>query len=219
MLAKKLISSKTTSLVALVAALTLSFSFVTSALAAPLTGFGTPPNCTLAGWNASGMVSAVDSAAVGFGRGCLGKVAVDLRLPTPASLTDVTSTLSQTFTVPAKPNNMDSLKFEIWAFSENGITPTQGDTLEEPVIPDYFPQIITIYDAKGQVVYRASHNLNSYARFDFPVAAYAGQDLKLEVKVQISKTATGAPFWATLYISTPYIDAVQEGPGDGTYSW
>lgn len=171
-------------------------------------------HCSLAGWDRRGEVRVVDGTAEGL-------YAAD---PCVAKITrnqNGVSSISQTFVVPTQtPDGFippNTLELNMWAKSANGF---QVRT-ESPEV--YAAQTITVYDANNKIIYTKSHNydLNTgeKGRLRVYLGDYAGQQVRLEIKVELDHKNPKSPQWATLYVDRILLLARGVSPVEDNFSW
>jgi hypothetical protein len=219
MFRREIISRKRNKVFALLIAVLLTLTTITNTFAANLTNgdFFMRYNCSLGGWDHSEYgVSAVTAGSENLGglgisssSDCVAKLEIGAGYLTQSELN---RTLSQTFTVPTSGSRV--LSFYVWAKSNAGINPDGGATE-----PTYRNQVISIYNTQGQVIFSEGHSYNAFNTgvFAYDLAAYAGQDVTLELKVR-KNTANNTPsHWIKLYVDNVQWGGVSVPSGTGGF--
>lgn len=161
-------------------------------------------SCTLDGWTSQGDVSVVDGRDEGlaYADQCVAKTYQNR---------DGSSSLAQGFVVPA---DSPYLHFYVWGKYSMGFNKITN--------PTFLSQTITLYDASDRVIVSNSKNVNNpgmMGLFKYNLNAYAGQQVKLVVTVQLDSRNPSSPIWSTLYIDQLQFLTYALHPGDGTYAW
>jgi hypothetical protein len=226
MFKRQTLNRKRASIFAVFFAMMLSLVTITNTFAANLTNgdfhYNHPihhlPICSLHNWvnNDGSSVQAGSESLSGLGisssSDCVGKLEIPAGYLTQS---EISRTLSQTFTVPTSGSKV--LSFYVWAKSNAGINPSGGATE-----PTYRNQVISIYNAQGQVIMSEGHSYNAYGTgvFVYDLAAYAGQDVTLELKVRKSTAYNTPSHWVKLYADNVQWGAVTVPFGtSGTFDW
>jgi hypothetical protein len=228
MLKRKTLSHRRSSVFAIFFAIMLSLVTVTNTFAAPLTNgdfhvYNTHIQtyfCSLNGWSNNFGGSAIEGGDAGIsGLGvssssdCLGKVAIGAGYLTQS---EITYTLSQTFTVPTTGSK--KLSFYVWAKSSDGVSPLTGATE-----PTYKNQIIKVLNSSGQIIVEGAHNFNmtfGTGVFDYDLVAYAGQNVTLQIQVRKSNTFNTPSDTVSMYVDNVQWGSVTVPFGTGgVFDW